>query len=342
MADKNIDEIEEIEEDKVLDKTLRPNQLPEYVGQDQIKENLQIFISAAKKRDEVLEHVLLYGPAGLGKTTLAHIVAKEMGTTVRATSGPAIERVGDLASILTNLNDGEVLFIDEIHRLNRVIEEVLYPAMEDFVFDIIIGKGPSARTVQLQLPKFTLIGATTRVGLLSSPFRSRFGATYRLDFYKNSDIEKIIERSANILRVDIDKKAIGVIAARSRQTPRVANRLLKRVRDYSEVKSDGKITRDTAEKALDVLEIDNQGLERMDRKILETIIKKFKGGPVGLHALAASIGEDQDTIADVYEPYLLQAGFIVRTPKGREVTNLVYEHLKDILGSHKNRQDKIL
>lgn len=315
------------EEEKIFEQNLRPANIEEYIGQKQIKENLHIFLSAAQKRNETLEHILLYGPAGLGKTTLAHVIAQELGTTIRVTSGPAIERVGDLASILTNLNDGDVFFIDEIHRLSRVIEEVLYPAMENFIFDIVIGKGPSARTVQLQLPRFTLIGATTRAGLLSSPLRSRFGATYHLDFYTTNDIREIIKRSSAILGVEIDNEAIEVIAARSRQTPRVANRLLKRVRDYSQVKGDGKVTGPIAKKALEMLEIDNRGLERMDRKILGAIVHKFNGGPVGLHALAASVGEERDTITDVYEPYLLQAGFISRTPKGRVVTKLVYEHL---------------
>lgn len=318
----------ETKEDRVLDQTLRPSTLEEYVGQEQIKENLHVFLSAAQKRKESIEHVLLYGPAGMGKTTLAHIIARELKTSIRTTSGPAIERAGDLASILTNLNDGEVLFIDEIHRLNRVIEEALYPAMENFIFDIVIGKGPSARTVGLQLPRFTLIGATTRAGLLSSPFRSRFGATYRLDFYTEDNIKQILTRSARILNISVDENSIAIIAARSRQTPRVANRLLKRVRDWSQVRGDGQINKDAAEKALEMLEIDKRGLERMDRKILETIVKKFNGGPVGLQALAASVGEEQDTILDVYEPYLLQAGFITRGPKGRMATKLVYDHLQ--------------
>ena len=314
-------------EETILDNTLRPHSLKDYVGQEQIKENLNIFLSAAQQRQESLEHVLLYGPAGLGKTTLAYIIAKELGNTIRTTSGPAIERVGDLASILTNLKDGDVLFIDEIHRLNRAIEEVLYPAMEDFTFDIVIGKGPSARTVQLQLPKFTLIGATTRAGLLSSPFRGRFGASYRLDFYTDEDIKKILTRSARILGIEAEEDATDSIAKRSRQTPRVANRLLKRVRDYCQVKGDGKIRKEISNQALDMLEIDSAGLDRMDRKILQTIAEKFNGGPVGLHALAALIGEEQDTLTDVYEPYLLQAGFITRTPKGRKITKLAYEHL---------------
>ncbi len=335
MAEEREVKPKQSEEDKVLDQTLRPHLLKNYIGQEQIKENLAIFLSAAQKRKESLEHVLLHGPAGLGKTTLAYIISRELGVNITTTSGPAIERVGDLASILTNLNDGDVLFIDEIHRINRTIEEVLYPAMEDFIFDIIIGKGPSARTVQLQLPRFTLIGATTRAGLLSSPFRSRFGATYHLDFYNDKDIEAILSRSSKILNVKTDKKAIEIIAGRSRQTPRVANRLLKRVRDYSQVKSNGEINKEIASVALSMLEVDQKGLEKMDRKILETIIKKFNGGPVGIQALAASVGEGRDTILDVYEPYLLQAGLIIRTPKGREVTNIAYKHLSLVQSQEK-------
>lgn len=315
-------------EDKNLDQTLRPSTLSEYVGQEQIKENLSIFLEAAKKRGEVLEHILLYGSAGLGKTTLAYIIASELSKNIKITSGPALEKSGDLGAILTNLKEGDVLFIDEIHRLNKVVEEMLYPAMEDFVFDIVIGKGPSAKTIQLKLPHFTLIGATTSIGNLTAAFRSRFGATYKLEFYENSDIEKILKRSSRILNVKTDTEGINLIASRSRQTPRVANRLLKRVRDYVEVKADGIIKKDIAEKALAMLAVDELGLENADRKILETIIKKFSGGPVGIQALAASAGEEENTILEVYEPYLLQLGFINRTPRGREATSAAYNHLK--------------
>jgi len=316
-------------EDKYLDITLRPKSFNEYIGQDKTKENLSILIEAAKKRRESIEHVLLYGSSGLGKTTLAHIIAREMGNNIKITSGPAIEKVGDLASILTNLQDGDILFVDECHRMNKTVEETLYPAMEDYVLDIILGKGPSAKTIQLELPKFTLIGATTRIGLLSSPLRSRFGATYRLDFYRDEDIEKIVARSANILGVQIkNPETLKIISRRSRKTPRVANRLLKRVRDFSQVRSDGVIDQKTAEQALKMLEIDQYGLEPADRHILEVIINKFNGGPVGLKALTSTSNEEAETIADVYEPYLLQMGFLARTPRGRVATKLAYNHLK--------------
>ncbi|MBU3901112.1 Holliday junction branch migration DNA helicase RuvB [Patescibacteria group bacterium] len=315
------------EEDPVIDLTLRPQGFAEYQGQAKIKENLRILIAAAKGRNEPIEHVLLCGAAGLGKTTLAHIIAKEMGVGIKVTSGPAIERVGDLGSILTNLSDGDILFIDEAHRLNKLIEEVLYPAMEEFKLDIIIGKGPSARTLQLDLPKFTLISATTRPGLISSPLRSRFGVTFRLDFYQQEDIAKIIRRSARILNIATDPNAVDTIARSSRSTPRVANRLLKRVRDFAQVRGNGQITTDLAQQALAMLEIDQLGLEPVDRQILRHIIEKFDGGPVGLQALAAATHEEQDTIEDVYEPYLLQLGFIGRTPRGRVATRSAYEHL---------------
>lgn len=314
-------------DDVLLDTTLRPHNLNEFIGQEGIKENLKIFMEAAKQRNEPIEHVLLYGGPGLGKTTLSHIIAHEMNVNIRITSGPAIERTGDLAAILTNLEHGDVLFIDELHRLNRSIEEVLYPAMEDYALDIVIGKGPSARTLRLDLPKFTLIGATTRISLLSSPLRDRFGNTLHLDFYENQDIEKIIFRSANILNIQTNKDASAEIAERSRRTPRIANRLLKRVRDYAQVKGDGIINLKIAHEALEMLKIDKTGLDQIDLKIIDTIIKKFNGGPVGLNTIAASIGEETDTVEDVYEPFLIQLGFIDRTPRGRIATKLAYKHL---------------
>lgn len=320
-------EPKEKNEDKALDYTLRPQRWDEYIGQENAKDNLKILLEAARRRKEPIEHILLYGPAGLGKTSLAYLIAKEMQTNIRATSGPAIERVGDLASILTNLMPGDVLFIDEAHRLNKLIEEVLYPAMESRSLDIIIGKGPSARTIQLELPPFTLIAATTRIGLLSGPLRSRFGATFRLDFYKQTDVEKILSRSAQILKITLEDGARSVIAESSRFTPRVANRLLKRVRDYAEVHGSGVLTLDTAQKALELLQIDSLGLEPADRRILETIMLKFGGGPVGVQTLSAAAAEEEETIEEVYEPYLLQLGFIERTPRGRLATPLAYRHL---------------
>jgi len=318
----------QLNEDRYLDSTLRPRSFEEYMGQHKIKDNLKILIEAAKKRNEAVDHILLSGSSGLGKTTLAHIISKEMGSSIKITSGPAIEKVGDLASILTNLQPGDILFVDEIHRLNKTIEETLYPAMEDFVLDIIIGKGRSARTLQLELPRFTLIGATTRTGLISSPLRGRFGATYRLDFYEQPDIEKIIARSANILKVQINQnEALQAIAQSARQTPRVANRILKRVRDYSQVRADGIINQETTQEALKMLEIDQHGLEPADRRLLDMIITKFNGGPVGLQALAAACQEETDTITDVHEPYLLQLGMIDRTPRGRIATKSAYQHL---------------
>lgn len=314
-------------DDLVLDQTLRPQRWEEFIGQETLKQNLAILIEAAKKRGEPIEHVLLYGPSGLGKTSLAHLIAREVNANIRITSGPAIERVGDLASILTNLLPGDILFIDEAHRMNKLIEEVLYPAMESRTLDIVIGKGPSARTIQLELPPFTLIAATTRIGLLSGPLRSRFGVTFRLHFYSEADIEKILERSCRILGVRAHAEAVATIARSSRSTPRVANRLLKRCRDYAEVNGDGVVTPASAGEALRLLEIDEVGLEPTDRRLLEAIIMKFHGGPVGLTALAAATAEEEDTIEEVYEPFLMQLGFIERTPRGRVVTERAYQHL---------------
>ncbi len=310
-----------------LEVTLRPRVLDEYIGQEKVKENMRIFIEAAKKRNEPLDHTLLYGPPGLGKTTLSNIIANEMNANIRITSGPAIEKPGDLAALLTNLAPGDVLFIDEIHRLNRSVEEVLYPALEDFSLDIIIGKGPSARSIRLDLPKFTLIGATTKAGRLSSPLRDRFGIMHRLELYSNKELETIVKRSAKILKIDITDKGAKEIASRSRGTPRIANRLLKRVRDFADIQSNGEVTDEIADKALSSLEIDKLGLDNIDRRMLDTIIKKFGGGPVGIDTLASTIGEDADTIEDVYEPYLLQIGFLNRTPRGRTATISAYEHM---------------
>jgi Holliday junction DNA helicase RuvB len=315
------------EEEVALDLSLRPRRLADFIGQDRIKENLRIVIEAARGRGEALDHVLLYGPPGLGKTTLAHCVANEMGAAIKVTAGPAIERAGDLAAILTNLRQGDVLFIDEVHRLGRVIEETLYPAMEDFALDIIIGKGPSARSLRLRLPRFTVIGATTRLALMTSPLRSRFGAVYRVDFYDQPAMEAIVWRSANILGVEIDDGGVTEIARRARGTPRVANRILKRVRDYAQVRADGHITEAVAREALVMLEVDELGLDDIDRRVLSTIIEKFDGGPVGLETIAAALSEESDTIMDVVEPYLLQLGFLNRTPRGRVATRRAYEHL---------------
>ena len=315
------------EEDITLDTTLRPRRLVEYLGQEKVKDNLKIAVAAAKGRGEPLDHVLLYAPPGLGKTTLAHIIAAEMRVSIRTTSGPAVERPGDIAAILTSLKDADVLFIDEIHRLSRVVEEVLYLAMEEFALDIVIGKGPGARSLRLNLPRFTLIGATTRFAMLSPPLRDRFGAVYRLDFYGNEAIAAIIKRSARILGIGAEEGGVREIARRARGTPRVANRLLKRVRDYAEVMADGVITEAVALEALSRLEVDHLGLDELDHKVLLTIIQKFDGGPVGLDTIAASISEEADTIMDVYEPYLLQLGFLERTPRGRVATRHAYEHL---------------
>jgi len=314
-------------EDEVLDSALRPKKWSDYVGQSKIKENIRIIIEAAKKRGQVPDHLLFYGNSGLGKTTLAQLVALEMGKEIRITSGPAIERAGDLAAILTNLSEGDVLFLDEIHRISKTIEEYLYPAMEDYKLNLILGKGPMARTMELKLPRFTLIGATTRPGFLSAPLRNRFGATFQLNFYAKEDVEKIIERSAKILNISVEPDAVKTIAKCSRFTPRVANRLLKRVRDFAEVKSDGKVTKQIAEHALGFLEVDQMGLEPGDRNILLALINKFNGGPVGLQTLAAAAMEEEDTILDIYEPYLMQTGFLERTPRGRIASRLAYEHL---------------
>lgn len=315
-----------IEEDTEIESGLRPRQLSDYIGQEKVKGNLEIYIKAALERKEALDHVLLYGPPGLGKTTLAGVIANEMGVNLRITSGPAIEKAGDLAAILTNLSQHDILFIDEIHRMSRTVEEILYPAMEDYALDIIIGKGPSAKSIRLDLPKFTLIGATTRAGNLSAPLRDRFGVLSRLELYTTEELMKIIKRSAGLLNVDIDNGGAAEIAARSRGTPRIANRFLKRVRDFAEVKFNGKITKETAAAALSSMEVDCIGLDMIDSKMILTMINTFGGGPVGLDTIAACIGEDANTIEDVYEPYLMQLGFISRTPRGRIVMPPAYEH----------------
>ena len=327
-------------EEVQYDNKLRPGQLTEYVGQEKIKENLEIFISAAKMRNESLDHVLFYGPPGLGKTTLANIIAVEMGANIKSTSGPVIEKSGDLAALLTNLKHGDVLFIDEIHRLSNVIEEILYSAMEDYKLDIMIGQGPSARSIKLDLPPFTLVGATTRAGLLTSPLRDRFGVVHRLDYYNDKELETILTRSAFILEISIIPDGANEIALRSRGTPRIANRLLRRVRDYAQVKADGVINREVARKALEMMEVDNKGLDNMDHKLLLAMIDKYAGGPVGIESLAASISEEKDTIEDVLEPYLIQTGFIQRTPRGRVATPMAYEHFNKVPPSQ-GKQEKL-
>lgn len=315
------------DDDRGVELSLRPRRLAEFIGQDRVKESLSIFIEAARGRKEPLDHVLLYGPPGLGKTTLAAIISHEMGVRLRVTSGPAIERAGDLAAILTNLSPGDVLFIDEIHRLSRAVEEVLYPAMEDYALDIIIGKGPSARSIRIDLPRFTLVGATTRTGLISSPLRDRFGVVHRLEFYSVDDLSTIVCKSAAKMGIEIHPEGAREIARRSRGTPRVANRMLRRVRDYAQVRAEGAITPEVAADALSMFEVDQLGLDRLDRRILSTIIDKFGGGPVGVETIAASINEEKDTIEDVYEPYLMQLGFLDRTPRGRVATARAYEHI---------------
>jgi Holliday junction DNA helicase RuvB len=327
-------------EDAPLDTSLRPRTLTDFIGQEKTKENLKIAIAAARGRGEAMDHVIFYGPPGLGKTCLAHIIAAEVGANIKTTSGPAVERTGDLAAILTNLKKNDILFIDEIHRLNRAVEEILYPALEDFALDIIIGKGPGAKSLRLNLPAFTMIGATTRYALLSPPLRDRFGAVYRLDFYDEAALTQIVRRSARILQVDAEEAGLAEIARRARGTPRVANRLLKRVRDYAQVMAGGVITPEVARDALAKLEVDAIGLDEIDHKMLLTIIEKFGGGPVGLDTIAASISEEADTVTDVYEPYLMQLGFLERTPRGRLATKLAYEHLG--LPYNKSNQQKLL
>ena len=329
--EKRIIETEATQEESLQEGSLRPQTLEEYIGQDKIRKTLRIYIDAAKKRGDVLDHVLFYGPPGLGKTTLSGIIANEMGTHLKVTSGPAIEKPGEMAAILNNLSEGDVLFVDEIHRLNRQVEEVLYPAMEDFAIDIMIGKGASARSIRLDLPRFTLVGATTRAGLLTAPLRDHFGVVNHLEFYSHKDLATIVRRSAEVLGVKIEPEGAEEIAKRSRGTPRLANRLLRRLRDFAEVKYDGDITLEVAQFGLNLLEVDKYGLDKLDRKILLTIIENFQGGPVGLETLAAAIGEDAGTLEDVYEPYLLQNSLISRTPRGRMATPLAYEHLGLVL-----------
>jgi holliday junction DNA helicase RuvB len=339
MEEDRLIDSEQDNEEVGYDNSLRPSQLTEYVGQKKIKENLNIFISAAKMREESLDHVLFYGPPGLGKTTLANIIASEMDANIKSTSGPVIEKSGDLAALLTNLKKGDVLFIDEIHRLSNVIEEILYSAMEDYKLDIMIGQGPSARSIKLELPPFTLVGATTRAGLLTSPLRDRFGVVHRLDYYSEKELEIILTRSAGILAIAIVPEGANEIARRSRGTPRIANRLLRRVRDYAQVKADGVITREVAASALEMMEVDGKGLDKMDHKLLLAMIEKYSGGPVGIESLAASISEEKDTIEDVLEPYLIQTGFIQRTPRGRVATPMAYKHFNKLPPSQSNQEN---